>query len=530
MDLLFPFQRGNVEHIHRVLQSHPCALNLSDMGTGKTHATCGLSILSNRHMFILCPKATVDMWFDVTSMYDLVPLGVSNYEALKNGKYYDCIEAFQAEDRVDCPYIRVIKGGEPGGEHLPVGDVDFEWNLPPDTLIVIDEAHKGKNNITINSRLVASTRKAVEATARPEDPSYGVKIVLLSATITDTIECFRTPAYLLGIAQNDKHAYRAWIKSLEAGKRKIREVKVTRAGRRVEVTREETIPEILHRMIIPEYGHRMRIQALMEAGDDAVRELFKENDVQAQVFDITEEEERIITEAYHDIFIAMDALKTKQATEVHPLTMILRARQRIELVKVPTFVMQAMEYLWSDHSVGIFVNFTKTADEIFSQIDDFVRGDCDSFCTFIRGGQTPTERKYNKDAFNDDKSRLLIANIEAGGLGLSLDDRHGNFPRVALISPPQSSSTLKQVLGRMRRAGSRTKTIQRIIYCRGRISAPVAPVPGVKAPKVGADTSFLDESGKRKVGVEEKMAISLNRKLKTIEWLNNGNEDDLLSL
>ena len=142
----------------------------------------------------------------------------------------------------------------------------------------------------------------------------------------------------------------------------------------------------------------------------------------------------------------------------------------------------------------------------------------------------------------------MIANIRAGGVGISLHDTIGNFGRVSLISPTWSSIELKQALGRIDRAGARTPCIQRIVYCKGRVS-PVGPKipddamivgprgivraadnPELKQQmeeKLGNDTTYISKEGKGRIGVEEYMAEAVNRKLRTIEWLNNGDDDDL---
>ena len=54
--------------------------------------------------------------------------------------------------------------------------------------------------------------------------------------------------------------------------------------------------------------------------------------------------------------------------------------------------------------------------------------------------------------------------IQAGGVGVSLHDLHGGHPRMSIISPTWSGQDLKQVLGRIHRAGSKTPAIQKIVF------------------------------------------------------------------
>ena len=54
--------------------------------------------------------------------------------------------------------------------------------------------------------------------------------------------------------------------------------------------------------------------------------------------------------------------------------------------------------------------------------------------------------------------------VQAGGTGLSLHDLNGKHPRVSLISPNFSAVDLKQVLGRVHRAGAKSTAVQKIVF------------------------------------------------------------------
>jgi superfamily II DNA or RNA helicase len=522
-DGLFEYQRRDVQKLIDILRRRGTALNGGDTGTGKTFTTCACARELGLPIFGIVPKAVVSDWFDVAEAVGAEIIGLTNYESAKNGKYYKLANEFMAEERSDCPYLR---------RERTVDGTVYHWDLPP-CILVFDEAHRGKNNHTQTAKLMESARVLIER---------GCKIMILSATITDSVECFRTPAYLLGYAQLGLHAYRAWLRL-----QKPRKVPV-RGGQ----LRDETIPEILHRIVYVDpdaCGVRTRIRDLQADRDEIIRDMFRANDVCAQTYEMSAAVEAEIEAAHIAIQDALTALKTKQQTEECPLTIILRARQRIEMLKVPTLAMLAMEYIDQDKSVVLFVNFNETATRLFEQLDPFVQDEHKSFVTFINGSQSPEERRYNIQSFQQDRSRVMIANIRAGGIGVSLQDRNGRYGRVSLISPTWSSIELKQALGRIHRAGGLTPCIQRIVYCKGRVSV-VGPkiADGVvlvdkdgqmgraeampEARKqieeaLGNDTTFNSHEGKGKIGVEELMAENVNRKLRTIEWLNNGDDQDL---
>ena len=75
------------------------------------------------------------------------------------------------------------------------------------------------------------------------------------------------------------------------------------------------------------------------------------------------------------------------------------------------------------------------------------------------------EINNNIKEFNTDKSQIIICNIRSGGVGISLHDTNGVYPRVSIISPSWSAQYIIQSLGRIHRANTKTVVRQRIIFC-----------------------------------------------------------------
>lgn len=152
------------------------------------------------------------------------------------------------------------------------------------------------------------------------------------------------------------------------------------------------------------------------------------------------------------------------------------ARQEIEILKIPTFIDLAKEHLKENKSVVIFVNFTETLKSLAEKLN--------TKC-LIYGEQTMEERDINIASFNADKEHICICNIRSGGTGISLNDLHGNFPRVSLISPTWSAQDLVQCLGRIYRAKTKTKVMQRIIFCKGTVEEQVRKNVAEKINNIG---------------------------------------------
>jgi len=213
--------------------------------------------------------------------------------------------------------------------------------------------------------------------------------------------------------------------------------------------------------------------------------MFPETQITSVPYQVSKKREKEIQKEYSIISKELDNLHTKgKKDKGNILVKIMRSHQRIELIKVPLFVELANDFIHNGHSVVIFVNFTQTLKLLSEMLHTDV---------LIYGEQSGEEREKNIEKFQSNRSGIIICNIKAGGLGLSLHDIHGGYPRVSLISPTFNAIELTQALGRVHRAGGKSKSLQRIIYC--------------------ANT------------VEERIADKLKIKLKSINSINNGDVD-----
>jgi len=91
----------------------------------------------------------------------------------------------------------------------------------------------------------------------------------------------------------------------------------------------------------------------------------------------------------------------------------------------------------------------------------------------ITGKINKKEVQKNIEMFQNDKERIIICNIKAGGIGISLHDINGIYQRISLISPCYSAVDLVQVLGRIHRAGSKSIAIQKLIFCAGTVEEEI---------------------------------------------------------
>jgi superfamily II DNA or RNA helicase len=435
-DKLLPYQIAHTENIVRILLKYGRCLDGSDTGTGKTYSSIAVCMQLGLKPFIICPKSVISSWKSALKFFKIKYYGVSNYESLQNCMYY----APKSGVKEICPFIKKIKKKQidsssdsessdsddkkkkKSGKKVKkeIRDYNVTWNLPKDVILIFDEAHKCKNAKTTNSKLLQAL---VDTSAR---------VLLLSATIADKEKTFEVCGYVLGLYKN-----------LSDGKYWIQKIGKEYDNKMLGV----------HKALYPEHASRMKIK---ELGDK-----FPKNQVICECFDTDNCEE--IEKQYEIIKEAQEALQNKE-DQSESLKKLMLARMRVENIRIPIFIEQAKKFIEEGSSVCIFVNFNNTLDTLCKELNT----DC---C--VRGDQTKEERDKHIENFQNDKQRKIILNIQSGGVGISLHDLNGKFPRVSLISPTWSGQNLLQCLGRIYRAGAKTPARQYICFCKNTVEEKI---------------------------------------------------------
>jgi len=443
---LLSFQVAHVYQLIESLRLRNRVVDASDTGTGKTYCAIAVCSLLKLTPFIVCPKSVITNWKNVCDEFGVKYIGISNYESLKSGNYYT-----ENYEKVKCPYMDIIpikytdkiKIKEEKEEkeinsqdlkknklkkpppiiHKYIEKTKHEYNfyLPKDCIVIFDEAHRCKNWSTQTSKLLLSINKC------------DCKIMILSATLTDKIDCFKPFGIILNFYK-ELNEYKPWIKSKEI----INKIKYNNWSE------DKKRLDIIHNAIFPQYGSRMKI---LELGN-----LFPSNTISANAYYL--EDHLKVEELYKEINSELENLK-KLEDKSEALGLIIRNRQRIEMLKVTLFMDLIEEALETNYSVVVFVNYVATLEYLCYHL----KVDC-----IIRGGQSIEDRQNMIEDFQSNKKKIIIVMQQAGGVGISLHDIHGGHPRMSIISPSWAGYEMRQTLGRIHRAGSKTPAIQKIVY------------------------------------------------------------------
>ena len=433
-DGLRPWQVGAVGKVVSSLKKWGAAVDGSDVGIGKTYTACGVARELDMDILVVCPKAVKESWKRVIKNHFKMwgkCAGIINYEALRMGK----------SDSVIASYVK----------RRDTRRKEFVWKLPKNTLIVWDEAQKLKNAKTKNSETCMAALKS------------GYKMLFCSATMATNPLELRTVGQCIQLFKSSKQYYEwAYAHGVVRG----------RFG--MEFTGDKKALSKLSNDIFNNRGVRLNRDTIPN---------FPESQITAECYEMDKEDQDKINKAYDEMqleLLKIERLLKKDKGQTQ-MVAILRARQKVEMFKVPLIIEMAEEGIENGMSVAIFCNFTET----INALSDRLKTKC-----IVNGVVKDKDRQQSIDDFQSDKSRIILVNIAAGGAGLNLHDLNGNFPRLALICPSYSAVLMRQSTGRVWRDSAKTKSIQKIVFV--------------------ANT------------VEEQVCNSVNQKLNNLDLLNDG--------
>lgn len=416
---LRPWQILAVGKICAAIEKWGCAIDGSDVGVGKTYTACGVVRELDMDILVICPKAVKESWRRVIRNHFKMSgrlIDITNYEQVRLGKESSDIAS----------YVRNKK------THVK----EFIWKIPKNTLIIWDESQKLKGAKTQNSEICLHALK------------QGYKMLFCSATnATNPLE-LRTVGMSLKLFENNKQYY-TWLYRHGVSK--------GRFG--LEFNNSKEVLTKLNKDIFIDRGVRLTRDTIPN---------FPESQISAECYDMEEESRNKINTLYAEMKAELARLNKKEKKnkkgDTSQLTAILRARQKIELVKVPLFIEMIEEGLENGMSVVVFVNFTETLNTIAKRLNT----NC-----IVNGKVSDEQRQRSIDDFQSDKSRIILVNISAGGAGLSLHDLNGKYPRLSLISPSYSAVLMRQATGRVWRDSAKSKSIQKIVFVANTVEVDV---------------------------------------------------------
>jgi len=419
---LYEYQHEHTKLLIAAITEHNTVIDASDTGTGKTHCSIVAAKNLNYNIIVICPKSVIPSWRRAGKLHDYniteakkpffskkksdkskYWMYVSNYEQFKNGNTPFLNVGYDEEDK-------------------PV----YEWEFPNETILIVDECHRAKNHKTQNSKMLYAAFRE------------NVPMFLLSATLIDRIIYMYTVGYLTGLYSSHME-FKQWVKNRQF------DVRQNPDKSQKNQSIQDACLKALHKHIFPIRGSRMSVAQLGN--------LFPENLIIYEPCVIGSENQEV-QKIYRKMIKRIEKIIEAKGKSQCILTELIRARQAAELMKVAIIAEQAEDAIEEGKSVVIFMNFNDSIEQLAVTL----KTDC------VITGDNPEERQQFIDKFQKNESRIIICNSQAGGEGISLHDTDGKHPRISFIVPSWSAMATKQCLGRIARAGAKSKCIQKILY------------------------------------------------------------------
>lgn len=448
----FDFQIPAVRDHHKAYSNGDMhRLEGSDMGVGKTYIALNTAKALGMIPFIVCPKNSKKIWATAAKLIDIDTLAIVNYEKLIRGNTnWGTFETWNKKmieyGGREADYLAatekqresMVKPKKPM-RLIEDGDYDFHWtNIPANVFVIFDEAHRMKGETSLTAELLVGAVKFASAKSK-------MKTMAVTATSACGPNDMRALGYALGMhSLVDFHRWAKMHGCID-----------TRWGK-LEFCGDPSCLTELHEEIFPKKGCRITVAELGNR--------FPETQIEAEAYDM-DEQTGALNKVYKEMQDELLRWELTKDTSRHPLTIILRARQKAELLKVPTYVEMARDAIDDGMSVLIFVNFTESLLALGKKFKT----------DQLYYGGNKRDRDLVLNLFQENKKRILLLNIAAGAESINCHDtsKGGKFPRYSIISPSWSALKMHQACGRPHRAGGTSKSIQRLVFAAGTIEQKV---------------------------------------------------------
>ncbi len=421
------------------------------MGIGKTfHAGAVIREL-NLPTLVVCPAISVTGWRRM-GVHLKTEFEIGGYEKLRTGTtpfgWWENPAPKRRKTKLVCNVCQCEVTDQPCPmHHLGVHCVDVK-TVPHDygkfywheniKLLVFDEIHRCSALDSLQAdMLIAAGRQRI-------------KTLGLSATIADSPLQLRAFGFVLGLHSliaSSPNSFFRW-----ARKHGCQKLPFGGFHFAVGAARKRAILSELHGEIFTRRGVRVRVSDLPE---------FPKSQITAELYDL--EKANRVDELYARMETALlECRKAAGNRKPGALSEFLSAREEVELLKVPIFEEIYEDALAQGKHVAIFVNFRRTVDELCKRLKLTCR--VDGSQTGPRGA---AQRQANVDDFLHDRSPGIVLTTAAGSASIGLQDIHGNFPRLGLVSLGTNARDTRQLFGRLPREGAKSKSLYRVILIAG---------------------------------------------------------------
>ena len=454
----------------------------SVMGAGKTYVSCAIAQRYNLSLLVICPVTVTSVWQNVAGSYGIPVVDIIGFEKLRSTKNHQPSHGLLT--RFDAPSV---PGGVKTKTSFSVTPYFLEW-VDAGILLVIDECQRIKNDTDQNRACKTLTATICDRTS----PS---RFGLLSGSPFDKEEHAINVMRVMGFVREDKmYDYNRTTKKYElTGALRLISVcnlydpEITDTLARAKIKTASDVTHLCYQLFLQILKPRM-MSAMPSPVIDVVMQAIN------GYYDLEEYDASRLVLGIRMLKAAArynDATGRVNLSDVN-LGAITNALMVIEKSKLPILVRKAPQTLNAGPGkVILYVSYTSSIEYLASELQDFAP-------LVLHGKVSQKKRNEVIEKFRDDpNSRLLIANIKVGGVGISLHDTVGDQPRTTFLIPNYSVIDLHQAAYRTYRMGTKSEVKINFVY--GNVSLKESSILDALARKTAVLKDNLDQQVEERV-------------------------------
>ncbi len=477
---MLPHQIELSEKLSYILENNHGFITSSPVGSGKTYVTLWLAKKFGFSLVVICPVTIKHIWEQLAQKFGVHIVFIMSYESLAGNETHGIKHNYLT--RTESTYK---------GKSNPIFEAteDFLKIVDKGVLMVFDEYQKIKNPNTYYKACNALLKPILY----PDEHISGLsRFALLSGTPYDKITHAIYNLKILGYIQSPK-LYRKIGGIVSYKKYGLGEL----------ITLCKQINRTLTKQLIAQYGITVdSIETLVyklysnivkyniSASMTSEKNPMITNDIANGFFKITRPENLAAIEYSMGVIIERVLPKLKKNIEEFGNKTMLQLlkisenrhipeiddeniEEPLDLLSLMNFHLKRIEFnkaydytriakyildMNKNNKVIISINYKDTISEVSEILAEYRPLVLDG--SVKESDRAEIIRKFNEDS----QYRVLVMSTKTGGVGISLHDIVGNFPRFMILGPSYNFIDITQAAGRIVRTGQASDSWIRIFY------------------------------------------------------------------
>ncbi len=455
---LFSEQIDHVQNIEKIFSRYKYALDLSNLGTGKTYTGCYLALKSKcKNILVISPKCVEEKWKEVAKLFNL-NIEVITYNSFRS--ITNCQPKHGYLTREDTTVeVKSRYGYSNEQKKTDFSATDkLSKKVKEGMFVIVDEFQNVKN-------MSDQTKACME--------------------VVNTILHFKKSSSRILLISGSPFDKKEQIVSFYRLIKVMKFNQVIMHNPRTLIIEWKGMAEIFSfcKEIDSKLSERLMPNTLMSIGvcHDAIYKSFQEivKPVISSCMIGKINDYSVNVEEAHYHMVEQNRIKPlrnaivdlRAITQVDPTTgkmapdawsAIGGYLRKIELIKIVIFIrIIKQELMFSNKKIVVCFNFT---DSIFEVANYFSQ-----YKPLILNGSVNSKKRHdiiNKFSQNNDDYRLLIGNLQVCSTGIDLDDKFGSRKRFALVSPTYNSQNIYQFGHRFDRTNTKSQADVHLIFCK----------------------------------------------------------------